>query len=101
MPTTSGDCVANRNPQPRPEAEAQGDPAEEIEAGKRLVRIGGDRGVSLAERIASQFRLLAWQSSLHRMRLRGRFQLNPITVPPHPLPGSGAVGAAMRQGEVV
>src|SRR3546814_6392193 len=72
MPTTSGDCVANRNPQPRPEAEAQGDPAEEIEAGKRLVRIGGDRGVSLAERIASQFRLLAWKSPLHRMRLRGR-----------------------------
>src|SRR3546814_17320858 len=92
MPTTSGDCVANRNPQPRPEAEAQGDPAEEIEAGKRLVRIGGDRGVSLAERIASQFRLLAWKSPLHRMRLRGRFPLKLITVPHDPL--SGEIGRA-------
>src|SRR3546814_13043972 len=101
MPTTSGDCVANRNPQPRPEAEAQGDPAEEIEAGKRLVRIGGDRGVSLAERIASQFRLLAWKSPLHRMRLRGRFPLKLITVPTDPIYGEGAVDAAMLKGVLV
>ena len=55
--------MANRNPQPRPEAEAQGDPAEEIEAGKRLVHIGGDRVVLLAERIASQSRPSAYSAS--------------------------------------
>src|SRR3546814_20347008 len=69
--------------------------------GKRLVRIGGDRGVSLAERIASQFRLLAWKRPLHRMRLRGRFPLKLITVPTDPISGDGAVGAAMMKGEFV
>src|SRR3546814_9395302 len=60
--------------------------------------MGGDRGVSLAERIASQFRLLAWKSPLHRMRLRGRFPLKLITVPTDPISGDGAVGAAMMKG---
>src|SRR3546814_19029616 len=100
MPTTSGDCVANRNPQPRPEAEAQGDPAEEIEAGQRLVRIGGDRGVSLAARIASQFRLLAWKSPLPQMRLHGPFPLKLNTCPPEPSAGHGACAEREVQGGV-
>src|SRR3546814_1508358 len=53
------------------------------------------------ERIASQFRLLAWKSPLHRMRLRGRFPLKLITVPTDPISGDGAVGAAMMKGEFV
>src|SRR3546814_8593884 len=70
--------------------EVAGDPVDEIETGKRLVRVGGDRGISLAERIASQLRLLAWRSPLHRLRLRGRFPLKLITVPTDPIAGDAA-----------
>src|SRR3546814_12095111 len=81
--------------------EVAGDPVDEIETGKRLVRVGGDRGISLAERIASQLRLLAWRSPLHRLRLRGRFPLKLITVPTDPIAGDAAVGEVMMQGHFV
>ena len=93
--------MANKNPLPKaPPEEAADTAADGIEAGKRLVRIGGDVGVSLVERVASQLRLLAWKSPLHRMRLRGRFPLKLITVPADPIAGDASVGAAMMQGQL-
>lgn len=89
--------MANKTRQPRPEAESA-DPVEEIDAGRRLIRLGGDRGVSLAEKIASQFRLIAWKSPLHRLRLKGRFPLKLITVPADPIAGDAAVGEALMRG---
>ncbi len=91
--------MAHKKPLPQPAAEDRLDPMDEIEAGKRLVRVGGDRGVSLAERIAGQFRLLAWKSPLHRLRLRGRFPLKLITVPGDPIAGDADVGGAMMKGQ--
>lgn len=94
--------MANKNPLPRPAPDNVADPAADgIEAGKRLVRVGGDKGVSLAERIAGQFRLLAWKSPLHRMRLRGRFPLKLITVPADPIAGNADAGMAMMQGRLM
>ncbi len=78
-------------------AEAAGDG---IEVGKRLVRIG-DQGLSLAERLAAQMRLLSWRSPLHRLRLRGRFPLKLIAVPVDPLTGDEAVGQALIDGKLV
>src|SRR3546814_3700832 len=63
--------------------------------------VGGDRGVALAGGSAWQFRLRAWKSPVHRMRLRGRFPLKLSTVPTDPISGDGAVGAAMMKGEFV
>lgn len=93
--------MANKSPLPKSDAEDRSDPVDEIDAGKRLVRIDGDRGVSLAERIAGQFRLLAWRSPLHRLRLRGRFPLKLITVPADPVAGDAAIGAAMMRGRFI
>lgn len=93
--------MANSRRETQPRMEAPEDPADEIEAGKRLVRIGGDKGVSLAERIAAQFRLIAWRSPLHRMRLRGRFPLKLITVPSDPIAGDAGTGTAMMKGQFI
>ena len=104
MRTISGVSVGNKAPSRKPAEEALVDPAsgaDGIDEGKRLVRVGGDRGISLAEKIAAQFRLIAWRSPLHRLRLRGRFPLKLITVPTDPIMGDAAVGSAMMAGQFV
>jgi hypothetical protein len=41
------------------------DPAADgIEEGKRLIRMGGDRGLSLADRIAERFQRLTWRTPI-------------------------------------
>ena len=47
----------------------EGDP---IEEGKRLIRLSGDKGLSLGDRIAHHFTRLTWRTPLHRFRLKGR-----------------------------
>lgn len=71
-----------------------------IEAGKRLVRAGGDRGLSLAERMAERLHRLAWRSPVHRFRLRGRYPLKLIAVPDDPFLGDVERGAALLDGVV-
>ena len=44
--------------------------ADGVEQGKRLIRTGGERGLSLAERISERFQRLAWRTPLHNMRRR-------------------------------
>lgn len=113
MPKILGGSVANKgldperngvdrttNHQAHADNNSSGVP-DTVEEGKRLVRIGGDRGISLAERVAGQLRLIAWRSPLHRLRLRGRYPLKLITVPADPIAGNELTGKAMLAGQFV
>jgi len=71
-----------------------------IEEGKRLIRIGGDRGLSLADRISEKLQRLAWQTPLHSLRLRGRHPLKLITVADDPFAGDVDRGNALLDGRL-
>jgi uncharacterized heparinase superfamily protein len=77
------------------------DGQEEIEPGKRLIRVGDDKGVSLSERLSYQLYRLAWRTPFHSFRLRGRFPLKLLSIPKDPIAGDKAVGEAMLLGSVV
>lgn len=70
----------------------------EIEPGKRLIRAGDDRGLSLFERFNLRLHRLAWKTPLHRLRLRGRMPLKLIAVPKDPIAGDKAAGEALLAG---
>ena len=87
---------------PRPLADGRDEArADGIEPGKRLIRIGGDHGLSLAERLANRLHRLAWRTPLHAFRLRGRYPLKLLGVPEDPIPGDAALGRAMLEGRIV
>lgn len=69
-----------------------------VEEGKRLIRVGGDRGLSLADRIAERFQRLTWRTPIHTMRLRGRHPLKLIAVADDPFLGDLARGNALLDG---
>lgn len=71
-----------------------------VEEGKRLIRIGGDTGLSLADRLAERFHKLTWRTPLHTMRLKGRYPLKLIAVPDDPIFGDVARGQALLGGEL-
>ncbi|WP_414900734.1 heparinase II/III family protein [Sphingomonas flavalba] len=72
------------------------DPAADgIEEGKRLIRLDGEKGLSLAERIANSFNRLTWRTPLHSFRLRGRFPLKLLAVPSDPIIGDQRAGQAL------
>ncbi|HEX8300918.1 heparinase II/III family protein [Sphingomonas sp.] len=75
--------------------------ADGVEPGKRLVRTGGNNGLSLADRIAERFHRLAWQTPLHNMRLKGRHPLKLIAVSEDPFFGDPARGNALLDGMVM
>jgi uncharacterized heparinase superfamily protein len=76
-------------------------PAEDgIEPGRRLIRVGDDKGQSLAERLAAQFNRLTWNTPFHSLRLRGRFPLKLLGVPRDPIPGDREAGLDIMDGEV-
>ncbi|GGB22067.1 heparinase [Sphingomonas metalli] len=72
--------------------------ADGIEEGKRLVRVGGDLGLSLAERLSERLYRLTWRTPLHAMRLKGRYPLKLIAVPDDPIPGDAKRGRALIAG---
>jgi uncharacterized heparinase superfamily protein len=77
------------------------DPSEgedQIEAGKRLIRVGDGRGVSLAERVSSALHRLSWRTPFHSLRLRGRSPLKLLAVPKDPIAGDKAAGEAILKG---
>lgn len=74
---------------------------QEIEPGKRLIKVGDAKGASLAERIACRLHRLAWRTPVHRFRLRGRFPLKLLAVPKDPIAGDKAIGEAMLLGSLV
>ncbi|MEG3144547.1 heparinase II/III family protein [Sphingomonas sp. RT2P30] len=63
-----------------------------------MVRLGGDKGLSLAERIAERFHRLTWRTPIHGLRLKGRHPLKLIAVPDDPFAGDVARGRAMLDG---
>jgi uncharacterized heparinase superfamily protein len=77
------------------------DPAPDgIDEGKRLMRLGGDKGLSLAERLTERIDRLTWRTPLHSLRLKGRYPLKLIAVPDDPLVGVPARGQALLAGEI-
>ncbi|WP_129792073.1 heparinase II/III family protein [Sphingosinicella sp. CPCC 101087] len=77
------------------EAEAE---EQEIAPGKRLIRVGDDRGLSLFERLNYRLHRLAWRTPLHKLRLRGRVPLRLLAVPKDPVAGDRAAGEALLDG---
>ncbi|WP_380872193.1 heparinase [Sphingomonas sp. DBB INV C78] len=71
-----------------------------IEPGKRLIRVAGDQGLSLAERLANRLHKLAWRTPLHALRLRGRYPLKLLAVPLDPIAGDAAAGATILSGRM-
>ncbi|HEX8585955.1 MAG TPA: heparinase II/III family protein [Allosphingosinicella sp.] len=72
--------------------------ADGIEPGKRLIRAGDDRGVSLAERLSWRLHRLSWRTPLHSLRLRGRNPLKLLAVPKDPVAGDKLAGEAILRG---
>ncbi|WP_404373616.1 heparinase II/III family protein [Sphingomonas sp. MMS24-J45] len=72
--------------------------ADGIDQGKRLIRSGGDKGLSLAERLAERFHRLTWRTPIHDMRLKGRHPLKLIAVPDDPFLGDVRRGNALLDG---
>ena len=73
----------------------------EIEPGKRLIKVGDDRGVSLSERLAYRLHRLAWKTPFHSLRLRGKFPLKLLAVPKDPIAGDKAAGQAILEGRIL
>ena len=71
-----------------------------IDQGKRLIRVGEGRSLSLAERLAERLHRLTWRTPLHAMRLTGRYPLKLIAVPDDPIPGDAERGRALLGGEL-
>ncbi|MFN3943537.1 MAG: heparinase II/III family protein [Allosphingosinicella sp.] len=74
---------------------------DEIEPGKRLIRAGDDRGMSLGERLSYRLHRLAWKTPFHALRLRGKFPLKLLAVPKDPIAGDKAAGEALLGGAFV
>ncbi|MBO9576451.1 MAG: heparinase II/III family protein [Sphingobium sp.] len=90
----------NARPRTLPKMDAKSEPLEEdsIEQGKRLIRVGDDRGLSLAERLANGFYRLTWNTPLHAMRLKGKYPLKLLALPREVVPGDARAGKALRAG---
>ncbi|WP_242097396.1 heparinase II/III family protein [Sphingomonas sp. CROZ-RG-20F-R02-07] len=69
-----------------------------IQEGKRLIRLGGDKALSLAERLSERFHRLTWRTPIHGMRLKGRYPLKLIAVPEDPIIGDVPRGRALIEG---
>jgi uncharacterized heparinase superfamily protein len=72
--------------------------ADGIEQGKRLIRLGSDKGLSLAERLSERFARMTWRTPIHALRLRGRYPLKLIGVPDDPVFGDVRRGNALMKG---
>jgi uncharacterized heparinase superfamily protein len=71
-----------------------------IEPGRRLIRVGDDKGASLAERMAARFNRLTWGTPFHALRLRGRFPLKLLGVPCDPISGDREAGLDIMDGDI-
>ncbi|MBX9814601.1 MAG: heparinase [Proteobacteria bacterium SG_bin5] len=74
--------------------------ADTIEQGKRLVRLGGDKGLSLAERLSARLARLTWRTPLHGLRLAGKQPLKLVAVPDDPMLGDVTRGQALLAGRL-
>jgi uncharacterized heparinase superfamily protein len=67
---------------------------------QRLVRVDGDKGLSLSERLFGAFHQLTYRTLLHRLRLRGRFPLKLLAVPTDPFAGDADIGERIIAGKL-
>lgn len=72
--------------------------SDEIEPGKRLIRVGGGQSASLGEQLSSMLHRLSWRTPFHALRLRGRHPLKLLAVPKDPVAGDKAAGEAILRG---
>ncbi len=77
------------------------DPPEADTAEGRLLRVGGDRGLSLSERLTARVNGAFYNTPLHRLRLRGRYPLKLLGVPADPVPGDGHIGERLLAGRLI
>ncbi|WP_261300301.1 heparinase II/III family protein [Sphingomonas alpina] len=71
-----------------------------IDEGKRLIRLGGDKGLSLSERISERLHRLTWRTPIHGLKLKGRHPLKLTAVPDDPFLGDVKRGHALLQGNL-
>lgn len=73
---------------------------EAASASHRLSREGGDRGVSLSERLSQGLHRMSYRTVLHKFALKGRFPLKLLAVPQDPLPGDPVAGTSVAAGRL-
>jgi uncharacterized heparinase superfamily protein len=73
---------------------------EQIEQGKRLIRIGDDRNIPFSDWLAYRLNRLGWFAPLH-LRLRAHNKVRLLTVPKDPVAGDKAIGEALLTGTMV
>ncbi|WP_017668716.1 heparinase II/III family protein [Sandarakinorhabdus sp. AAP62] len=66
-----------------------------------LRRGGGDRGLSLTEKLAQGLTSRLYATPLHRFRLRGRFPLKLLAAPADPVPGDPHIGERIVAGRLI
>ena len=66
-----------------------------------LRRGGGERGLSLSEKLAAGLTSRLYATPLHRFRLRGRFPLKLLAAPADPIPGDPQIGERIVAGRLI
>ena len=92
LPLIGGDLA-----EPRPDL-IHASQADAFSERKQLVRLEGDRGLSLTESIVHYFYRMTWRTPLHKLRLKGRSPLRLLAAPDDPLAGEARRGKAIRAG---
>jgi|JI10StandDraft_1071094.scaffolds.fasta_scaffold04401_5 uncharacterized heparinase superfamily protein len=98
MPPTSADCAASDRG--RVSDDLFSTPPDTEAERQRLVRVDGDKGLSLTEKLAAAFHRLTYKTLVHRIRLRGRFPLKLIAVPEDPFAGDPVIAERLRAGKL-
>ena len=70
-------------------------------AKQRLLRVDGDKGLSLTEKLGARLQRFGYSTPLHRMRLRGRYPLRLLGVPIDPFAGDAGAGERIVQGRLI
>ncbi len=76
-------------------------PAADEDGERRLLRVAGDRGLSLTERLAARLSTSLYKTPLHSIRLRGRYPLKLLGVPRDPVPGDPVIGERLIAGRMI
>ncbi|MBC7505251.1 MAG: heparinase II/III family protein [Sandarakinorhabdus sp.] len=94
--------MARKVAAPPPDApETAEDDGASFEGERRLLRVAGDRGLSLSERLAARVSTSLYKTPLHRIRLRGRYPLKLLGVLQDPIAGDAAVGERLVAGRLI
>lgn len=65
---------------------------------RSVIRVGGDKGLSLTQRVSEGFHRLTWRTPIHGLRLKGRHPLKLMAVPDDPFLGDARRGHAVLNG---